>query len=203
MRACCGGAKSHFSGELELQARWFAGEFGREFEGTHGERVRILQFGIWNRAAGPDFTEAAVSVDDQPPQRGSIEIDPDVRDWERHGHAQNPNYENVVLHVFERDGGGIFFSRTASHRRIVQVRLASQQHSRALQDVLAHAGRCAPVLAEQSLEAIRETLLLSLGKQCVHCGITEDLTFDCISRADFLSSVANFSKFKPNSCVCL
>jgi len=144
---------------LELQARWFAGEFGREFEGTQGERVRILQFGIWNRAAGPDFTEAAVTIDGQPPMQGAIEIDPDVRDWERHGHAQNPNYESVVLHVFERDGGGIFFSRTATHRRIVQVRLASPRHSGTLQDALAHAGRCAPVLASQSLEAIRETLL--------------------------------------------
>lgn len=159
MGACCGGAKSHFSGELELQARWFAGEFGRDFVGTHGEGVRILQFGVWNRAAGPDFTEAAVSIDGQPPMRGAIEIDPDVRDWERHGHAQNPDYEGVVLHVFGRDGGGLFFSRTATHRRIVQVRLGSQRQAGTPQGALAHAGRCAPVLAAQSLEQIRETLL--------------------------------------------
>ncbi len=41
--------------ELELQARWFAGEFGREFQTLAGESVEILQFGFWNREAGPDF----------------------------------------------------------------------------------------------------------------------------------------------------
>ena len=30
--------------ELELQARWFAGEFGREFVSTDGEKVQIVQF---------------------------------------------------------------------------------------------------------------------------------------------------------------
>src|SRR5688572_13924452 len=50
--------------ELELQAHWFAGDFGREFTSTTGERVRIVQFGVWNREAGPDFAEAAVSLND-------------------------------------------------------------------------------------------------------------------------------------------
>ncbi len=46
--------------ELEIQARWFGGEFGREFVGVDGERIEIVQFGHWNHASGPDFTEAAV-----------------------------------------------------------------------------------------------------------------------------------------------
>ena len=41
--------------ELELQARWFAGDFGRSFTGTAGQEIEIVQFGIWNREAGPDF----------------------------------------------------------------------------------------------------------------------------------------------------
>ena len=48
--------------EIELQARWFAGEFGREFTTTSGEPVTIVQFGLWNRESGPDFAEAAVSL---------------------------------------------------------------------------------------------------------------------------------------------
>src|ERR1700747_3536564 len=44
--------------ELELQARWFAGEFGNEFVSTTGDKVQIVQFGTWNRESGPDFRDA-------------------------------------------------------------------------------------------------------------------------------------------------
>jgi hypothetical protein len=45
-------------GELELQARWFAGNFGKHFVTTSGDKVDIVQFGTWNREAGPDFRDA-------------------------------------------------------------------------------------------------------------------------------------------------
>src|SRR5436190_17689649 len=77
--------------EHELQARWFAGEFGREFTSIDGRSVQIVQFGVWNHEAGPDFAEAAISIDGGEPIRGCIEIDPDARDWERHGHGSNPD----------------------------------------------------------------------------------------------------------------
>jgi hypothetical protein len=35
--------------ELELQARWFAGDFGKHFVSTTGDRIDIVQFGTWNR----------------------------------------------------------------------------------------------------------------------------------------------------------
>lgn len=110
-------------GELELQARWFAGEFGSRFQSTADEEVRIVQFGVWNREAGPDFAEAAVSINGGPPVRGCIELDPDARDWERHGHSVNPAYESVVLHLFLECGTAASFTRTASHRNIPQVLL--------------------------------------------------------------------------------
>ena len=47
--------------ELELQARWFAGDFGKEFVSTTGDQIEIVQFGVWNRAAGSDFRDAADS----------------------------------------------------------------------------------------------------------------------------------------------
>src|SRR5205085_6136156 len=40
--------------EIELQARWFAGEFGRQFISSTGEAIEIVQFGTWNRESGPD-----------------------------------------------------------------------------------------------------------------------------------------------------
>ena len=109
--------------ELELQAHWFAGDFGREFRTVTGDEVRILQFGVWNREAGPDFSEAAVSINGGAPLAGPIELDPEARDWERHGHATNPAYESVILHVFTRRSGAEFFTRTLGHRCVPQVLL--------------------------------------------------------------------------------
>ena len=147
--------------ELELQAHWFAGDFGREFTSTSGQGVRIVQFGVWNREAGPDFAEAAVAFDDAEPVRGCIEFDPDVRDWERHGHATNPDYESVVLHVFTRASGGEFFTRTAQHRRVMQVLLdpARLAHEAPRSLPVAKLGRCAGPLRELSEEKAREVLL--------------------------------------------
>jgi len=48
--------------ELELQARWFAGDFGKHFVSTTGDKIDIVQFGTWNREAGPDFRDAAVRI---------------------------------------------------------------------------------------------------------------------------------------------
>lgn len=111
--------------EHELQAHWYAGGFGREFTTTCGRKVRIVQFGVWNHEAGPDFREAAVSVDGGAPIRGCIELDPDARDWERHGHATNREYNGVVLHVFLQRGEAEFFTQTSSHRLVPQVLLDS------------------------------------------------------------------------------
>ena len=33
--------------ELELQARWFAGDFGKHFVATTGDKIDIVQFGTW------------------------------------------------------------------------------------------------------------------------------------------------------------
>jgi len=147
--------------ELELQAHWFAGDFGCEFTTTTGERVSMVQFGVWNREAGPDFAEAAISLNGADPVRGAIEFDPDVRDWERHGHATNPDYESVVLHVFTRAGGGEFFTRTAQHRNIPQVLLdpAILLGDAPLALPEAKLGRCAGPLRELPEEKAREVVL--------------------------------------------
>src|SRR5262249_23290320 len=33
--------------ELELQARWFAGDFGKQFVMPGGDKVNVIQFGTW------------------------------------------------------------------------------------------------------------------------------------------------------------
>ena len=63
-----------------------------------GESVEILQPGIHNLHAGPDFSEARIRIDDTL-WVGSVEIHRKSSDWTLHGHGNDPMYNNVVLHV--------------------------------------------------------------------------------------------------------
>ena len=138
--------------EIELQSRWFAGDFGRSFRTVSGQQIEIVQFGEWNRGAGPDFCAVVVAIGGRQ-MRGSAEIDMDVRDWERHGHALNLFYDDVVLHVFFDAPPERFFTRTSSHRDVVQVRLdtASLAPARTpLEIAPARLGRCSFPLRECS-----------------------------------------------------
>lgn len=140
---------SKLSGELEWQSRWFAGDFGRHFTTTDGTPVEIVQLGWWNHGAGPDFRDCAILVDGQT-LRGSIELDPLDKDWEHHGHAENPAYEDVVLHLFLERTSGEFFTRTSSHRQIPQVILSAHPlvEPAGLLQPSAKAGRCSLQLAQ-------------------------------------------------------
>ncbi len=147
--------------EHELQAHWFAGDFGRDFTTTAGTPVRVVQFGVWNHEAGPDFAEAAISLDGAPAIRGCIELDPDARDWERHGHATNPAYENVILHTFPERGPVEFFTRTLLHRNVPQVLLDLSQLSLKSPQSLPEAklGRCSGPLRALTEDRARDILL--------------------------------------------
>ncbi len=109
------------SNELELQARWFSGDFGKHFVSIAGDKIDIVQFGTWNREAGPDFRDAAIQVNGSNPIRGCIELDVNDRSWETHGHATNPAFEETVLHVFVEKSDRQFFTRTKSNRNVPQI----------------------------------------------------------------------------------
>src|SRR5690606_28996364 len=145
--------------ELEWQSRWFAGDFGRGFATTDGQPVEIVQFGWWNRGAGPDFRDCVVSVNGES-RRGSIELDTTARDWERHGHAENPAYDDTVLHLFlvERGSAG-FFTRTSSHRLVPQVLLSPPSaESAGRPPAPAIPGRCVAVLRSLPPDRLRALL---------------------------------------------
>lgn len=113
----------HTASELELQARWFAGELGNEWLSADGDIVRIEDFGRWNREAGPDFADVRVRIAGRE-LRGAIELDIDARDWERHGHATNPAFRDTVLHVFLHAPAERFFTRTCDHREVAQAQIS-------------------------------------------------------------------------------
>jgi hypothetical protein len=111
-------------GEIEIQARLFNGEYGTKWHTTDGEAFEILHFGEWNREAGPDFKGAVIHFEKSGEKTGDIEVDREARDWERHGHALNASFSEVVLHFFIEGSREQAFARTLEHRAVTQARLA-------------------------------------------------------------------------------
>jgi hypothetical protein len=83
-----------------LQAVWFHQRLRREeLTTTRGQRVRILHPGFWNHEAGPDFRQAVVQFDEEPPRSGDVEVDLHSGNWIAHRHHANPAFRGVALHV--------------------------------------------------------------------------------------------------------
>lgn len=145
--------------ELEWQARWFSGACGRQFTTTSGEKAVILDFGEWNREAGPDFVRATALIEGRE-KTGAIEVDLDASGWEQHRHATNPDYAGVILHVFIRRPKSRHFSRTADNAEVPQICLAghpavsAEWHA----DASARPGRCTAPLRKLGAPALSALL---------------------------------------------
>lgn len=148
--------------ELEYQALWYSGAFGLTFRATNGSSVEILQFGFWNKEAGPDFVHALIRVNGTETLAGDIELDLSAADWERHCHGENPAFRNVILHVFLRHSGVSYFTRTIEHREVLQLELARDCRSPIIQtdlDLAKPGACCAPLarFADREVDQILET----------------------------------------------
>jgi hypothetical protein len=69
-----------------------------DFKDVEGNIVEIIEFGKWNTNAGPDFLDAKVKVGNIL-LAGHIELHVKSSDWIFHNHSQDPNYQNIILHV--------------------------------------------------------------------------------------------------------
>jgi len=65
---------------------------------TDGKLVEVIDPGLHNRNAGPDFFNAKVKIDGTL-WVGNVEIHDRSHDWYVHGHDHDSAYNNVVLHV--------------------------------------------------------------------------------------------------------
>lgn len=68
---------------------------------TDGRTVEIIDPGLHNHDAGPDFFNAKVRIGDTI-WVGNVEIHSRSSDWKLHGHDHDTAYNNVVLHVVGR-----------------------------------------------------------------------------------------------------
>ena len=71
-----------------------------ELTTTDGREVEVIDTGLHNRNAGPDFFNAKVKIGGTL-WVGNVEIHTKASDWYQHGHDHDPHYDNVVLHVCE------------------------------------------------------------------------------------------------------
>jgi len=69
-----------------------------DFRDIEGHSVEIISFGKWNTNAGPDFLDAKIKTKGLV-IAGNIELHLRASDWVFHNHSQDPNYNNIILHV--------------------------------------------------------------------------------------------------------
>ena len=157
--------------ELAWQARWFSGACGRAFTTTSGAQATVIDFGEWNREAGPDFVRATVRLDGHE-HRGAIEVDLAASGWEQHHHAINPDYADVVLHVIVNRPSKRHFSRTAHHREVAQICLADHHDAAPEWDSVAAArpGRCTAPLRALSADQLSALLAVASRRRLARKG---------------------------------
>lgn len=84
--------------ERHLQCLWLDSRLRPRLYTTGGAPIEVLDPGVWNGTAGPDFRDAVIRIAGEP-RKGDIEIHIHPADWYLHGHDTDSNYDRVILHV--------------------------------------------------------------------------------------------------------
>lgn len=84
---------------------------------TDGEDMEIIDTGLHNNDAGPDFFNAKINIGGTM-WAGNVEIHDKSGDWYLHGHDKDPRYDNVILHVVANANMTVY---TSEGRKLPQV----------------------------------------------------------------------------------
>lgn len=89
--------------EILFQWIWENLEFScDDLETIKGNSLQIIDPGVANHGAGPDFLNAHIRINGLD-WYGSVEIHKRESDWNSHGHEGDAHFNNVVLHVVYED----------------------------------------------------------------------------------------------------
>ena len=87
----------------------------KELKTTTGQQVEVIDTGLANTDAGPDFFNAKLKLDGVL-WIGNIEIHERSSDWFKHGHHADAGYNSVILHIASEIDTEI--SRTVGNRQL-------------------------------------------------------------------------------------
>ena len=99
----------------------------KELKTTSGQALEIIDTGLANRNAGPDFFNAKIKLDGVL-WVGNIEIHTHSSDWMKHGHHADKAYDNVILHVATHIDADV---QRSNGETIPQLQLDCPEHIRA------------------------------------------------------------------------
>ncbi|HLP04701.1 MAG TPA: DUF2851 family protein [Paludibacter sp.] len=74
---------------------------------TDGEAVEVIDTGLYNTDAGPDFFNSKIRIGNTV-WAGNVEIHTFSSDWKKHNHHTNQVYDSVILHVVKTADGEVF-----------------------------------------------------------------------------------------------
>ena len=102
---------------------WDANHLKENLETQSGKRISIKFPGRWNTDSGADFKDAIIKLDGKV-LKGDIELDITTYHWKSHSHNENPEFNNVLLHVVYEDNGKIPYtiSENGDQVEILQIK---------------------------------------------------------------------------------
>ena len=94
--------------EEDVAQLWQASPWGAQLlTTTGGERIQVVYPGRRNLGPGPDFLDAIIALEGRRLRHGHVEVHTAASAWRAHGHAADPAYHRVILHVVWEDDGPV------------------------------------------------------------------------------------------------
>ena len=124
-------------------------------ETVDGQKVEVIDPGIENRDAGPDFFNAKISIGDRL-WAGDVEIHHSSDEWVKHGHHLDKAYNSVILHLSERVNKEIINERG---QQIPQCVITVPEDIRRNADYLLYSN--SPIPCKKFLSSLPEPMISS------------------------------------------
>lgn len=124
---------------------------------SDGETLRILKPGFYNTHAGPDFSQAKLTIGVLD-WMGSVEIHVKASEWTQHKHQQDQAYDTVVLHVVWKNDKDILRS---DGTRIPTLELQHRVEEKLLLNYTKLVQQSASIPCADSLHQVSSILKLS------------------------------------------